>query len=168
MFSRASEYALRAVTELARRGRGQYVLARQMAEILGVSVHYLSKVMQRLAKQGILKSQAGSCCGFALAREPEDVSPYDIVAALNDISPFETCVMGEGKCAGSGTCPMHTPWDLIRNQFVRSLQSMMLAEMAAFQTARSKSAELTATRDHPAQQSAAKSGRKSRPQEPGR
>src|SRR5690606_28457725 len=95
MFSQASEYALRALTELARCGREEWILTGDLAEMLGVPVHYLAKVLQTLARKGVLESQRGRQGGFRLAEAPEETTVYDVVRELDDVRQLENCIMGE-------------------------------------------------------------------------
>ena len=90
MFSQASEYALRALTELARCEREKWVLTGELAELLDLPVHYLGKVLQNLARKGILESQRGRQGGFRLAAAPDEITVFDVVRELDDVRPDET------------------------------------------------------------------------------
>ncbi len=146
MFSQASEYALRALSELARCEPDEWVLAGDLAELLNLPSHYLAKVLQKLARQNILDSQRGRLGGFRLARPATEISIYDIVAQLDDLRSLESCVMGEADCSDDTACPMHQLWRGIRDEFVASLQNTSLAQMGEFQANRDGSARLWAIR----------------------
>ena len=73
MFSQASEYALRALTELARCEKGEWVLAGDMAELLDVPVHYLAKVLQTLARKGIQAARRGNTSEKVFNKLPQDI-----------------------------------------------------------------------------------------------
>ena len=143
MFSQASEYALRALTELARCGREEWVLTGDLAELLGVPVHYLAKVLQTLARKGVLESQRGRQGGFRLAEPPEELTVYDVVRELDDVRQLESCIMGESDCSDDTACPLHTLWRDIRDEFVESLQNTTLKDLAEFQDNRPGSGRLS-------------------------
>ena len=71
LLSDASEYALRAVVWLAQRP-GLPQKTREIAEGTHAAPGYLVKVLQSLAKAGILSAQRGSHGGFSLERDPRD------------------------------------------------------------------------------------------------
>ncbi|MCB9896158.1 MAG: Rrf2 family transcriptional regulator [Planctomycetes bacterium] len=147
MFSQASEYALRALTELARCEPEKWVLTGELAELLELPVHYLGKVLQNLARKGILESQRGRQGGFRLAAAAEEITVFDVVRELDDVRALETCVMGEASCSDETACPLHSLWKGIRDRFVKSLQSTTLKDLAAFQEQRPGSGRLSAV--HP-------------------
>lgn len=144
MFSQASEYALRALTELARYPVGEWVLTTQLAESLSLPVHYLAKVLQTLAKRGLLESQRGRMGGFRLAKLPDDITALDVVKALDDIRTLEACIMGEGECSDETACPLHTLWMNLRQRFIEALETTTLRALAEFQEQRPDSVRLPA------------------------
>ena len=146
MFSQASEYALRALTELARVEKGEWVLAGDMAELLNVPVHYLAKVLQTLARKGILESQRGRQGGFRLTELPHQITVYDVVRELDDLRSLEGCIMGEADCSDATACPLHNLWKGLRDRFTESLQMTTLLDLAKFQEQRPGSGRLSAVK----------------------
>lgn len=133
MFSQASEYALRALTELARCKPGDCVLTQDIADFLDVPVHYLGKILQTLTRRGILESQRGRFGGFRLARDPREISAYDVVAELDDMRKFESCILGETACSDEHPCPFHTIWTEMRENFLRKLRETTMMDLAVFE-----------------------------------
>lgn len=146
MFSQASEYALRALTELARTEGQDWVLASQLALRLEVPVHYLAKVLQVLARRGMLESQRGRQGGFRLARPAREITAWDVVQELDDARALYGCIMGESECSDETACPLHRLWKTIRDQFIRMLQTTTLHDLARFQNKRGGSLRLPAVR----------------------
>lgn len=146
MFSQASEYALRALTELARSEKQEWVLTSQLAEQLQIPVHYLAKVLQILARRGLLESQRGRQGGFRLARSPAEVTAWDVVSELDDARALHSCIMGESECSDETACPLHSLWKTIRDRFIRMLQTTTLRDLARFQDTRPDSLRLPAVR----------------------
>ena len=144
MFSQASEYALRALTELARYPEGEWVLTTQLADPLELPVHYLAKVLQTLGKRGLLDSQRGRMGGFRLAKPAVEITAYDVVKALDDVRTLESCTVGEGECSDDTACPLHTLWQSLRQRFVEALETTTLKDLAEFQEQRPGSVRLPA------------------------
>jgi len=94
MLNQSSEYALRAVVDLARSSTKPRS-AGQIAETTKVPLPYLQKVLRMLRKAGILSAQRGIGGGFRLARDPADISILDVLTAA-DAAPqrIERCPLG--------------------------------------------------------------------------
>ena len=105
LLSDASEYALRGVVWLAQR-KGQTFKLREIAEGTKAAPGYLIKVLQSLAKAGIISTQRGSAGGFSLIREPETLTVLEIINAVDPIERIRTCPLGL-KSHGTCLCPMH-------------------------------------------------------------
>lgn len=132
MFSQATEYALRSLTEIARASDGQWVLAHDLAEQLRIPGHYLSKILQNLTRAGFLDSQRGRQGGFRLASGAEKLTVWDVICQLDDVRKLESCIMGEARCADDDACPLHAIWKDVRARFKAKLENTTLADLAAF------------------------------------
>jgi Rrf2 family protein len=92
--SDAALIAVHALAGLAARP-GQLVQVKDLAEDIGASGHHLSKVMQRLARSGLVRSVKGPAGGFALAMKPEEISFKLAIEAVDgpmggDFCPYRT------------------------------------------------------------------------------
>ncbi|MCI0433557.1 MAG: Rrf2 family transcriptional regulator [Gemmatimonadetes bacterium] len=110
MLSRTSEYALRAVLLLARPTDGRLRAADSIAETLGVPRNYLSKVMNRLTRRGVLESVRGPGGGFRLARRPDEIAVADIVTEFDTRDSLSVCVLSDRACNASSPCEAHECW----------------------------------------------------------
>jgi Rrf2 family protein len=84
MISRTAEYALRAVVHLAE-NRGEPCTLRSMAEKTDLPRDYLGKVMQRLARSGLVLSQRGLHGGFTLIGDADKLSALDVINAVDPL-----------------------------------------------------------------------------------
>lgn len=132
MFSRTSEYALRALIELAREEEDRPLLAADLAERVGGPSHYVAKVLQQLARKGVLSSQRGRQGGFRLAVDATEVTAWDVVRHLDDLGELERCVLGEAECSDARACPLHALWVDIRGKFTGTLRATTLRHLADF------------------------------------
>ena len=107
LISQTSEYALRAVVWLAARGTQT---TQQIASGTQVPPGYLSKVLQALARKGVVSSQRGKHGGFALAISPESLRTLDVIDAVDPIQRIESCPLElESHC--EELCPLHRHLD---------------------------------------------------------
>ncbi|MHC4261652.1 MAG: RrF2 family transcriptional regulator, partial [Planctomycetota bacterium] len=81
MISRASEYAIRALTYLASQPSGSFHLARDMGERLEIPAPFLAKILQPLVSRGLVHSQRGRSSAFRMAKEPREIRIYARVVA---------------------------------------------------------------------------------------
>jgi Rrf2 family transcriptional regulator, cysteine metabolism repressor len=77
-----SPYAVRALTELARRGSGAPVPIGEIAKARDIPVQFLEGLFAALRRAGILQSQRGVKGGYAFARPPGDVTVLEVVELL--------------------------------------------------------------------------------------
>ncbi|MDP2401602.1 MAG: Rrf2 family transcriptional regulator [Actinomycetota bacterium] len=77
-----TDYALRAVIELARLPRGTTVAAGEIADRLGLPRRFVEQQVTQMAKHGITSCQRGPRGGCALARPAEEISVADVVRAV--------------------------------------------------------------------------------------
>ena len=109
LFSQTVEYALRASVYLA----DQLPNARtteQIAEVTRVPAAYLSKVLQSMARAGLVRSQRGVKGGFSLAKAPDQMTILEVVDAVDPIRRIQTCPLGF-PTHGTQLCPLHRRLD---------------------------------------------------------
>jgi Rrf2 family transcriptional regulator, nitric oxide-sensitive transcriptional repressor len=109
MISSTAEYALRAIVHLATYRR-ESETSQHIAEKTKVPPGYMSKVLQDLARAGIVNSQRGPKGGFTLAREPEEITILDVMTAVDPIRRIRTCPLGLPQ-HGTRLCALHQRLD---------------------------------------------------------
>lgn len=96
--SEAVAIALHACALLGKE-KGKRIEAREIAKQLDVSYDHLSKVLQRLAKGGIVKSLKGPSGGFMLADAPDKIYLKDIYELMEGHMKLSSCLFGKEICA---------------------------------------------------------------------
>lgn len=110
MFSQTQEYALRAVLWLAANAEDGPAGHSRIADETQAPASYLSKVLQELAKSGILTSRRGVGGGFELDRDPAELTVLEVINAVDPLKRIQTCPLGL-KTHGTHLCPMHARLD---------------------------------------------------------
>jgi len=108
MLSQTAEYALRAIVSLADKPH-QSLAGHQLAARTRVPAGYLSKVMQSLARAGLVDAQRGKNGGFTLAFPPDRISILDVINAVDPLRRIRHCPLGlKGH---QQLCPLHRRLD---------------------------------------------------------
>ncbi len=97
--SEAASLALHSMAYLAG-NQDRKVSARTMAERLGVSEAHLSKVLQRLAQAGLVKSSRGPKGGFTLKIPASEITLLDIFETIEGRLEATECLLGVPICDG--------------------------------------------------------------------
>lgn len=129
MFSNTVEYALRAIVYLAYESPDARTTA-QIAEATQVPRDYLSKILQGLAKEGIVRTQRGVGGGVSLARPPAELTILDVVNAVEPVQRIRTCPLGLAA-HGVKLCPLHKRMDSALASVEAAFRASTLAEVLA-------------------------------------
>ena len=132
MLTRTGGYALHAALAIAEMGAdGRPVRAHEVAEALSLPANYLAKILQALARSGVLVSERGRNGGFRLARDPADVRLVDVVEGFDDLGRERQCLLGRGLCQEVGGCPAHKEWRQASAPAFKFFESRTLADLMA-------------------------------------
>lgn len=130
-FSAKSEYALRALIDMTHYfGQGP-VGVREIASRQGIPERFLEQQVTVLRKAGLVKSQRGAQGGVALAREPENITVFEIIEALEG-SPAEVSCAGSStpECARNAQCAVQDLWCQVGRAVEHVLKGTTLQQLA--------------------------------------
>ena len=132
MFSKACEYGIRASIHLAqlaeegRRGR-----LKDIAIAIDSPVAFTAKILQSLAKDGIIISVQGPHGGYEIPIEARHhIRLSDIVQAIDGDQVYQGCGLGLKKCNAKKPCPLHFHFKSIRDELRDMLQSTTLHDLS--------------------------------------
>lgn len=98
-YSKATNYALHTMLFLAKETPDKPVGVQQLAEMQNVSPTYLSKILTKLVKEGMINSASGANGGYTLSQNWHDISFLDIIHAIEGKSSlFECCLYNDPNC----------------------------------------------------------------------
>ncbi|MNO45753.1 HTH-type transcriptional regulator IscR [compost metagenome] len=90
-FTKATNYALHTMLALLDASPVKPIGVQQLAELQGVSPTYLSKILTRLVKAGMIESVSGVNGGYRLSRKKEDITFLDIIHAIEGTASLFEC-----------------------------------------------------------------------------
>ena len=129
--SKNADYALMAMKHLAVRGDRSSSSAREIAELYAIPIELMAKVLQRLARRGLLLSQQGTRGGYQLARVPGQISVADVIQAIDGPVTVTACSTDEGQCDQFAKCNVRDPLWKVRERILTALGECTIAELAA-------------------------------------
>ncbi|HCT52869.1 MAG TPA: Rrf2 family transcriptional regulator [Balneola sp.] len=121
LVSQGAQYAISAIIALSKKEYGKAVSAADLAKALDCPAAYLSQLLSKLKKPGILKSQRGLNGGVLLAKPVKEISIYDVIVAIDGDSFFNNCFMGIEGCGHIEPCPFHNFWSNQRQKIKKWL-----------------------------------------------
>jgi Rrf2 family iron-sulfur cluster assembly transcriptional regulator len=131
MLSITSQYALRALSHLARQS-GEAVLGRDLAKSVEIPANYLSKVLVTLRNAGLVDTTRGSGGGYRLRRPANEIHLIDVVELFEDVSRTKPpCFLGRARsCSETKPCTAHSSWKNLQAAYLEFLVSTPLSEIA--------------------------------------
>lgn len=133
--SQASGYAILAMGFIAS-AAGKPLLVRTIADRCDLPAPYLAKVVNRLARAGLVHTQRGVNGGVTLAADPRDISLLAVCKALDDPVLQPRCMLGVAVCSDERACPAHELHTAQRRRLLEFLSGTSLADIASFETQR--------------------------------
>ena len=122
-----TDYGLRMLMRMASTPDRAHSTAELAAEF-GLSRHHLSKIMQRLARGGIVITRRGG--GASLAHAPQDIRLGDVVRLLEEDQPLVECFQSiTNSCALDGRCRLKARLRAAERAFLTDLDRATLADI---------------------------------------
>ncbi len=122
LINRDVDYAARALVFMARANKPTVSVA-EMSGKVGVAGPFLRKIMQKLAKAGVVHAVKGKGGGFAMARRPEAVTLRRLIDVLQGPLKLNDCVFRQRICQNHSGC-------VLRHK-IAGMEQRLLAEVEA-------------------------------------
>lgn len=103
------------------------VLLKHISEKQGLSLKYLDHIFTVLKTKGIIRKTKAKKGGYMLARNPKDITLYDIIYALEGISRIE-CLEDTRLCPRVDFCGARVVWDRLNVKISNVLKNITLED----------------------------------------
>lgn len=130
LFSRACEYAIHGLVEMARYPEEEFWRIQDLAQKINVPSSVLAKTFQTLVKEQILYSAKGPGGGFSFALPTKKISLMKIVNIIDGSNLFQNCILGHLECNGNHLCPIHELWESARDIILNNLNQTTFDKFA--------------------------------------
>ena len=130
MLSKTSEYAIRALIYIAYKSKdGSKLGIKEVAEEIDSPVHFTGKILQTLAKQGLISSTKGPNGGFFIEAEAAPVPLMQVIHAIDGKKIFNGCVLGLKYCSDVHPCPIHDEYKSARTKLLKMFNERTIQDI---------------------------------------
>jgi Rrf2 family protein len=127
--TKKADYALMAMKHLAEQANGSSRSAKDVADAFGIPPEALAKILQRLAKAGLLHSQHGINGGYTLARPAHTISAFEVIQAIDGPLFITSCVTVRGECDQTDRCNIREPLRKVNESIEAVLKRIKISHM---------------------------------------
>lgn len=128
--SRRADYSIRAMIDIASRPPAAVVPTREVAERQEIPQVFLTKIVTRLMRAGLLRTHRGATGGLFLARPAQEINMRDIIEAVEGPIAINHCTRQPSMCKRDTFCPSRPVWQQIQEDMVRTLMEARLSDLA--------------------------------------
>ena len=128
------EYATRLMVTLAEEYGNAPVPAERLAEADNVPADYVSQILVKLRRAGLVTSHRGSAGGYSLSRTPAEITIEQVVRAVDGAVFEEVCERydaGTKDCRHQGQCAISPVWTKLGELVTRYFEGVTLASILA-------------------------------------
>jgi Rrf2 family protein len=128
--SKQTDYGLRAIRHLALVPPGEFRSARQIATRYGLPPALVAKLLQRLARKGLVASQHGTKGGYQIARPASEITLRAVIEAIEGPPAPADCRHETGEsCPGPEGCASRRPVATVHRKIAEVLERTTLGDL---------------------------------------
>jgi Rrf2 family protein len=121
--------ALRHLTVISNSARPS-ASAKDIADSYGIPLPLLSKVLQKLARGGLLLSEQGTNGGYRLAKDPSEISALEAIRTIDGPIILTQCFTEHKGCMQTELCPVREPLRKVHEGILGLLSGITLADLS--------------------------------------
>jgi Rrf2 family protein len=103
--------------------------AKDIAEAYHIPPQLLAKILQVLARAGLLVSHAGTHGGYSLARPATEISAFEVIRAIDGPLFITSCITIHGACDLAGHCTIKEPLRKVNDSIKDLLSGIRIADL---------------------------------------
>jgi len=111
----------------------QSISVREIAVLQEIPKPFLNKIIQTLAKAGLVETIRGSQGGVKLWRSPEEMTLRTVIEAIDGPIVVNRCLIGTGACTRTSYCAAHVALAKARKVFLAELEKTTVAKLVVEQ-----------------------------------
>ena len=126
--TKKADYGLIALRHLAGERRG--ASAKDIADSYGIPLPLLSKILQKLARNGLLISEQGTHGGYRLARDPREITALEVIRTIDGPIILTHCFTEHFECDQSDRCTVREPLRKVHEGILRLLAGITIFDLS--------------------------------------
>ena len=132
MFSKSTEYALRATIYIAQKStKKKKIGITEVAKAIDSPKSFTAKILQFLTKDNkIIRSISGPHGGFYMTEKTKKLPVRAILDAMGEDAVLDKCVLGLEECSETKPCPMHSRYKFIKAQLIELFETETIGKLA--------------------------------------
>ena len=131
--TKKADYGLMALKYLAEQaaasGSNTAQSAKDIASAYHIPPQLLAKILQTLARAGLLVSTAGTNGGYSLARPAAEINAFEVIRAIDGPLFITSCITIHGTCDLAGTCTIKEPLRKVNDAIKDLLSAIRIADL---------------------------------------
>jgi Rrf2 family protein len=131
--TRAADYAVRVMIHLASQPQGAIVSKSVLARQSDAPDSFVSKILQALARAGLIEARRGVDGGFRLLETGLRASLLDVVESIDGPIALNECLSEEGDCLRARSCAAHGVWRQAQEAMLAVLRQAKIVDLAKVQ-----------------------------------
>jgi len=129
--TKKADYGLIALRHLAVSGKGRRsASAKDIADAYRIPLPLLSKVLQKLARAGLLISEQGNHGGYKLARDAQSISALEVIRVMDGPIILTQCFTDHPGCNQTELCPVREPLRKVHEGILKLLQNIKISDLS--------------------------------------
>ena len=134
--TKKADYGLIALKHLAVNASHGVASAKEIAECYHIPLPLLAKVLQKLNKSGLLRSEQGTNGGYRLGRDPHEISTLDAIRTIDGPIILTHCFTEHGEgCSQSDKCTVREPLRKVHEGILNLLGGISIWDLAQDESA---------------------------------
>jgi len=103
--------------------------AKEIAEAYHIPPQLLAKILQVLARAGLLVSHAGSAGGYALSKPAIEITAFEVIRAIDGPLFITSCITIHGTCDLAGHCTIKEPLRKVNDSIKDLLSAIRISDL---------------------------------------
>ena len=127
--TKKADYGLIALRHLATR-KGGSASTKEIADAYHIPMPLLSKVLQKLVREGLMTSEQGTNGGYRLSRPAQEITTLEAIRAIDGPIILTHCFTEHNGCDQSSLCPVREPLRKVHEGILNLLSGITISDLS--------------------------------------
>jgi Rrf2 family protein len=123
------QYGLKALIDIAGTQESVSAMQKEIAERQEIPLKYLDAIITGLKNNGLIVNKAGKGSGYRLARNPDQISVYDVYRSFEADLALVNCSSLSMEGIPQDSCPAEDYWFELNNKIKQLMINTTLAQL---------------------------------------